>query len=412
VVGASLAALAVLVIVLTISAINDNSRANRLRNHGVPVSVTVTGCVAVASGTGETVYGYDCTGTFTVDGHTHSAAIRGNNGSHATGAVIEGVTDPSDPSILSTAAAVSKSHSSWAPFISPAVALVLLIAAVALTIWRIRRLQGRAAAVPGDSGSQVTAVSLPPATVGSPFTRTDRTSSEPGPAATPARDIVALSAPAAPACPASEPTGFAGLTPIVLQADRVRLEPLGPQHIVSLAAAASVDRSSYGYTWVPDGLEATEAYVAIAQAEWAAGRCLPFAVIDCRDGSLVGTTRIWDWAVLPSDVPPSDAQPPNVSEIGHTWYNHTAQGTGVNVEAKLLLLTHLFETWPGLRVTLKTDARNQRSFQAIERLGAHYEGTRRVHIPAADGTIRDSAYFSILASEWPAAKAQILSRLH
>jgi N-acetyltransferase len=367
----------------------------------------------VASGTGETVYGYDCTGTFTLDGHTHTAAIRGNNVSHTTGAVIDGVTDPGDPSILSTAAAVSKSHSSWAPFISPAIALVLLIAAVALTMWRIHRLRGRPAAVLDGPVPPLTATSLAPATVGSPLPRIDRTprAANPSVAASPARSVVPLSAPAGPTRPVSAPASFAGLTPIVLQGDRVRLEPIGPEHILGLAAAAAIDRSSYGYTWVPDGVEATEAFVATAQAEWAAGRCLPFAVVDRRDGSVVGTTRIWDWAVLPSNVPPSDEQPPNVSEIGHTWYGHTAQRSGVNVEAKLLLLTHLFETWPGLRVTLKTDARNQRSFRAIERLGAHYEGTRRVHIPAADGTIRDSAYFSIVASDWPATKSHILSRL-
>jgi N-acetyltransferase len=101
-----------------------------------------------------------------------------------------------------------------------------------------------------------------------------------------------------------------------------------------------------------------------------------------------------------------------VSEIGHTWYGQATQRTGINVEAKLLLLTFLFETWPGVRVTFKTDARNQRSITAIERLGARFEGIRRAHMPAADGGIRDTAYFSLVASEWPQAKALILSRLH
>jgi RimJ/RimL family protein N-acetyltransferase len=302
---------------------------------------------------------------------------------------------------------VDKSHSSWTPFISPAVAQALLVVGVGLTVWRIRRHRGTTVDLP-----DLAATPAP---------------TEPALVATPALPVrpapVEILAPTSsgdsrpiPASPVRHhndhgPIPSAGLTPILLEGDRVRLEPLGPEHIEGLAAAAAEDRSTYRFTWVPDGLEATEAYVAEAHQEWEAGRCLPFAVIDRRDGRPVGSTRIYDWGVLPSNVAPSDGDPPNVSEIGHTWYGHAAQRSGINVEGKLLLLTHLFETWPGVRVTLKTDARNQRSFTAIERLGAHYEGIRRAHMAAADGTIRDTAYFSIVAADWPEAKATILSRL-
>ena len=94
-------------------------------------------------------------------------------------------------------------------------------------------------------------------------------------------------------------------------------------------------------------------------------------------------------------------------EIGSTWYAASAQRTGINSEAKLLQLTHAFEVWQVLRVTFKTDARNTVSRRAIERLGAQFEGVRRSHCPARDGTVRDSAYYSITASEWPAVRSRI-----
>jgi RimJ/RimL family protein N-acetyltransferase len=200
------------------------------------------------------------------------------------------------------------------------------------------------------------------------------------------------------------------LSPIVLQGSRVRLELLGPGHVDDLVAAAA-DRSTFGLTRVPDGREDTEAYVADAGAEWQAGRCLPFAVIDVARRVAVGSTRFWDWGVLPENPEPSDSTPPNVSEIGHTWYGAASQRTGINIEAKLLLLTQAFDVWPGIRVTFKTDARNKRSATAIARLGAHFEGVRRAHLRAADGGIRDSAYFSIVAAEWPAIRAGLHERL-
>ena len=101
-------------------------------------------------------------------------------------------------------------------------------------------------------------------------------------------------------------------------------------------------------------------------------------------------------------------------EIGATFLAASAQRTPVNTEAKLLMLTHAFEVWGVQRVSLKTDARNERSRAAIERLGARYDGTLRRHMPAygPGGGPRDSAFFSILSEEWPAVKSHLETRLH
>nr|WP_157467028.1 GNAT family protein [Frankia sp. QA3] len=102
---------------------------------------------------------------------------------------------------------------------------------------------------------------------------------------------------------------------------------------------------------------------------------------------------------------------PSVAEIGGTWLAASAQRTAVNTEAKLLLLGHAFDAWATLRVCLKTDARNARSRAAIERLGARFEGVRRAHVLAFDGTARDSAYYSIVRAEWPGVRAGLIARL-
>ena len=210
------------------------------------------------------------------------------------------------------------------------------------------------------------------------------------------------------------------LTPLILEGRSVRLEPLALEHADDLARAAAEDRSTYAYTWVPDGPADAERYVQAALEHQAGGRALPWAVRRLSDGRVVGSTRFLDLEVFgwpppwpPGVAPgpePSDERPPSVVEIGSTWYAATAQRTGVNAEVKLLLLTHAFEAWQALRVTLKTDARNTASRRAIERLGAAFEGVRRAHAPASDGTVRDSAYFSIVASEWPGVRRDLLAR--
>jgi RimJ/RimL family protein N-acetyltransferase len=211
------------------------------------------------------------------------------------------------------------------------------------------------------------------------------------------------------------------LTVPTLTGALVRLEPLLAEHAPDLAAAAARDRSQFAYTWVPDGVEDACRYVRVARDQLEEGRAVPFAVRSAVDGRVVGSTRFLDLEVfvwpppLPSGVArgpaPTDAVAPTVAEIGSTWYAADAQRTGINVECKLLMLQHAFESWQVLRVTLKTDARNSRSRRAIERLGATSEGVRRVHLPATDGTVRDSAYYSIVRDEWPTVRDGIIRRL-
>ncbi|MCU1486333.1 MAG: N-acetyltransferase [Actinomycetia bacterium] len=194
------------------------------------------------------------------------------------------------------------------------------------------------------------------------------------------------------------------IEPVTLEGRVVRLEPLDRSHIDGLATAAAEDRSTYAYTSVPAGRDGAVTYVTEALAEQAAGNQLPFAVRSLATGSLVGSTRFLDIGCW-------DGPTPTVAEIGHTWYAAAAQRTAVNTEAKLLLLTHAFETWGAIRVSLKTDARNARSRAAIERIGGRFEGVRRAHMKAAGGGIRDTAYFSITADEWPDVRAGLERRL-
>jgi len=204
---------------------------------------------------------------------------------------------------------------------------------------------------------------------------------------------------------------------LTLTGRHVRLEPLTLDHVDALAAAAAQERGGYGYTWVPDGVHETEQYVRSALDQ---ERSVPFAVRRLADGAIVGSTRFLDLEVFehPAPWPPGSGGPapsaersPSVAEIGSTWYGASAQRTAVNTETKLLLLTHAFEVWDVLRVTLKTDARNAASRAAIERIGGRFEGVRRAHTMATDGTVRDSAYFSIVAAEWPAVRAGLTARL-
>jgi RimJ/RimL family protein N-acetyltransferase len=195
----------------------------------------------------------------------------------------------------------------------------------------------------------------------------------------------------------------------VLQGEVVRLDPLEPRHAPGLAAAAAADRASYGFTWVPTGTDDTMRYVADALRERDRGAALPFAVVLRADGRVVGTTRFLDLQVFDSDHVrlPAAGEAPTVAEIGSTWYAAAVQRTAVNTECKLLLLRYAFEEWNVLRVTLKTDARNARSRAAIARIGAVFEGVRRVHVPASDGALRDTAYYSIIREEWPPIRAQL-----
>jgi RimJ/RimL family protein N-acetyltransferase len=199
----------------------------------------------------------------------------------------------------------------------------------------------------------------------------------------------------------------------VLEGRYVRLEPLAHRHVDGLVAAAAADPSLYRWSPVPQGKPAAIRYVDAALAWRDQGSALPFAILRIADGAVIGSTHFWNlerWA-WPEDHPSHGRVAPDAGEIGYSWLTAAAIRTAANTEAKLLLLTQAFEAWHMRRVCLHTDARNQRSRAAIERIGARFEGILRAHRIAADHTARDSARFSILAAEWPTVKQRLEQRL-
>jgi RimJ/RimL family protein N-acetyltransferase len=200
---------------------------------------------------------------------------------------------------------------------------------------------------------------------------------------------------------------------VLLAGKHVRLEPLDHRHIDGLVAAAAVDQSLYQWSAVPQGTTETIHYVETALAGRDAGTAMAFATVRAEDGVVIGSTRFfdlerWTW---PQGHPRHLRDSADVCEIGYTWLTRAAIRTGANTEAKLLMLTHAFESWQMLRVCLHTDARNQRSRAAIERIGAKFEGILRSHRMAADFIARDSARFSIVAAEWPEVKRRLSENL-
>jgi len=186
----------------------------------------------------------------------------------------------------------------------------------------------------------------------------------------------------------------------VFQGERVRLEPLEERHVSGLLAAATDPAT---WTWLFARLDdeaELRAWLADALRARDAGTELPFATLDAKTGRVVGSTRYL--AIVPAH---------RRLEIGWTWLAPASWGTGVNVEAKLLLLTHAFDTLGAMRVELKTDARNERSRAAILALGAQFEGVFRKHMRMADGRIRDSAWYAITDDDWPAVRARLVARL-
>ncbi len=203
------------------------------------------------------------------------------------------------------------------------------------------------------------------------------------------------------------------LFPLTLDGRRVRLEPLSLAHAEPLLAAAEESRASYNLTNVPADLAAMRAWIELALSDAARGQHVPFATVDKTRNRVVGSTRFanlerWQWFHPPVAPLPLG---PDAVEIGWTWLAASAQRTYVNSEAKLLMLTHSFEVWRVRRVIFKTDARNARSRANIERVGARLDGVWRAHMPSADGGIRDSAFFSMLASEWPAARERLIAHV-
>ncbi|MGB7588072.1 MAG: GNAT family protein [Solirubrobacterales bacterium] len=191
------------------------------------------------------------------------------------------------------------------------------------------------------------------------------------------------------------------MEPVELRGDLVVIEPLRTQHAADLLAAADADEV---FAWLPysrpANLEQARAWIDQALAERRANRRLPFAILSAGDRSVIGSTSYWDF----------DAHNAHV-EIGSTWLSRTSWRTGRNAEAKLLLMTHAFETLELERVSFRTDIRNERSQQAIEKLGAIKEGVHRHEMRRRDGSWRDSVHYSILRSEWPSARERLIARL-
>jgi RimJ/RimL family protein N-acetyltransferase len=184
-----------------------------------------------------------------------------------------------------------------------------------------------------------------------------------------------------------------------LRGRHVALEPLQPAHADGLRAAAADGRLwELWYTNVPAPDE-VDAYVDAALAMQAAGAALAFTVRDAG-GRIVGTTRYYD--LLPAT--------PRL-QIGYTWYARSVQRTGLNTEAKLLLLEHAFEALGCASVGLQTSTHNAASRAAIARLGAQQEGILRHHLRHRDGSLRDTVNFSIIDGEWPAVKARLQAKL-
>ncbi|WP_330299427.1 GNAT family N-acetyltransferase [Streptomyces sp. NBC_00503] len=191
-------------------------------------------------------------------------------------------------------------------------------------------------------------------------------------------------------------------SPIVLTGRHVRLEPLTRSHLPDLYVAGGRDEQVWQWQGgpAPQSEEELGATLDSVLADAERGTYLPFAVIHLETGRAVGWTTYLD-------ISPQNER----LEIGWTWYGRAYWRSAVNTETKLLLLTHAFEDLGMGRVQLKTDHLNTRSQAAIARLGARREGVLRRHRRRPDGTWRDSVYFSLLADEWPEAKARLSARL-
>jgi N-acetyltransferase len=185
-----------------------------------------------------------------------------------------------------------------------------------------------------------------------------------------------------------------------LEGSLVTLEPLALEHADDLWEAAQAPEIWQWLAHIGESREYFDRWLALTLE--AAGRDEegPFAIRLRASGRLVGSSRYL--AVRPAD---------RALEVGWTWFNPSVWQTGVNVETKLLMLGHAFETLGCIRVELKTDARNERSRQAMAALPAQFEGIMRKHMTVPDVGVRDSAYFSIVDDEWPGVRANLERRL-
>jgi RimJ/RimL family protein N-acetyltransferase len=193
------------------------------------------------------------------------------------------------------------------------------------------------------------------------------------------------------------------LTPTLVGA-HIQLEPLKPGHVPGLVAAAAGGGDLYRWSPVPQDEAAVRRYVEAAIAARDSQTAVPFAVVRREDNVVIGSTRFWNldyWAW------PEPRPAPDTCEIGHTWLNRDAIRTGANTEMKRLMLTHAFEVWQVRSVCLHTDVRNQRSRDAMQRIGARFDGILCSHRLGADLNPRDSARFSVTAEDWPAVRSRL-----
>jgi RimJ/RimL family protein N-acetyltransferase len=198
--------------------------------------------------------------------------------------------------------------------------------------------------------------------------------------------------PASQSCPQIEP--------VTLQGATVRLELLQTHHLAGLCEVGLYPEL---WIWIPNPLRTRDdmaAYVAIALDQYRSGNALPFVIVDRLSSMIIGSTRYANIDVGNRRL-----------EIGWTWLTPAWQRTAANTEAKLLLLSHAFESLGMNRVELKTDALNEKSRRAIVRLGAVEEGTFRRNVVTASGRVRDTVYYSILATEWPKIRERMVNRL-
>ena len=187
-------------------------------------------------------------------------------------------------------------------------------------------------------------------------------------------------------------------TPVTLEGRTVRLEPLRSGH-AELFWQTAKDAVDDIFRWIPYSMRTPEDFqrmVDKAFAEQERGESIVFATVERTSERVIGSTRFMNIDRINRRV-----------EIGSTWIAPAWQRTSVNTEAKYLMLRHAFDGWGCVRVELKTDALNEKSRNAILRIGAREEGTLRRHVITWTGRVRDSVYFSILDSEWPEAKARL-----
>jgi RimJ/RimL family protein N-acetyltransferase len=190
------------------------------------------------------------------------------------------------------------------------------------------------------------------------------------------------------------------IEPVSLQGRQVRIEPLAAEHQDELlAAAADGELWKLWYTSVPTP-QSLAGWIAAALRQREDAGAMPFVIRRMQDSKVIGASRYFNVAAEHRRL-----------EIGHTFYARSVQRTAVNTEAKLLLLTHAFETLDCVGVEFRTHFMNHASRRAIERLGAKLDGVLRSHQVMPDGSLRDTCVYSIVASEWPAVRNNLSFRL-